>query len=59
VYGFMQQAAQHGAKFFACAQAMDERGIRRENLIPEVSGVAGAAAYIARCLEEGWTTLTY
>lgn len=59
VYSFMQHAAQHGAKFFACSQAMEEHGLSPENLIPEVSGVAGATAYIARCVDERWTALTY
>lgn len=59
VYHFMQQSARAGARFYACGQAMDEHGIARADLIPEVTGVAGAVTYMARCLEEGWTALVF
>jgi len=59
VYTFMRQAAQHGAKFFACSQAMSEHGLSLPDLIPEVSGAAGAAAYVARGLEHGCATVVY
>ena len=59
VYAFMQEAAAHGAKFYACGQAMEEYGVTQQDFIPEVTGIAGAAAYIARCLDEQWVTLTY
>jgi predicted peroxiredoxin len=59
VYGFMQRAAQLGVKFLACSQAMAEYGVSEAEFIPEASGVAGAAAYMARCLEDGWVTITY
>jgi len=59
VYEFMQQAAEHGARFYACSQAMEEYGLAREDLIAETSGVAGAATYMARCMDEDWGTLVY
>jgi predicted peroxiredoxin len=59
VYGFMQGAASHGVKFFACPQAMEEHGVSKGQFIPEVTGMAGAATYIGRCLEDGWRTLVY
>ena len=59
VYAFMQEAARHGAKFFACPQAMEEHGVTEGQFIPEVSGTAGAATYIGRCLDDGWKTLVY
>src|SRR5262245_50070247 len=59
VYAFMQDAARHGAKFFACPQAMEEHGVSAIQLVPEVAGIAGAATYIGRCLEDGWRTLVY
>ena len=59
VYAFMQEAAQHGAKFFACSMAMSEYGLSADKMIPEVTGIAGAAAFIGRCLDEDWETLTY
>ncbi|HTQ74059.1 MAG TPA: DsrE family protein [Burkholderiales bacterium] len=59
VYAFMQEAARHGAKFFACPQAMEEHGVLQNQFIPEVTGTAGAAAYIGRCLDAGWRTIVY
>jgi predicted peroxiredoxin len=59
VYEFMRQAAEHGAKFFACSHAMGELGIAREEMIAETSGIAGAATYMARCLDDKWVALVY
>jgi predicted peroxiredoxin len=59
VYAFMLDAAEHGAKFFACSHAMKEYGLSVADLIPEASGVAGAATYMARAMDEEWTTLVY
>ena len=59
VYAFMQEAARHGAKFFACPQAMEEHGVSENQFIPEVTGTAGAASYMGRCLEAGWVSLVY
>jgi predicted peroxiredoxin len=59
VYAFMQRAAEHGAKFYACSQAMDEHGVKDTDFIPEVTGIAGATAYMARCMDDEWVTITY
>lgn len=59
VYAFMQRAAAQGAKFYACSQAMEEYGVSESDWIPEVTGVAGAAVYMARCMDDAWTTVTY
>ena len=59
VYAFMQDAARHGGKFFACPQAMEEHGVAQAQFIPEVTGTAGAAAWVGRCLEDAWKTLVY
>ncbi len=59
VYAFMQRAAEHGAKFYACSHAMEEHGVAEKDFIPEVTGIAGAAVYMARCLDEAWVALTY
>lgn len=56
---FMSHARQHGVKFFACPQAMQERGLTLADLIEGVQGVAGAASFAARALDEGWGTLVY
>ena len=59
VYEYMRQAADFGAKFYACSQAMAAHGVKDGVLIPEITGKAGAAAFMARCLDEHWVTLTY
>ena len=59
VYAFMQRAAEHGAKFYACSHAMEEHGVADTDFIPEVTGVAGAAVYMARCMDEHWVVITY
>lgn len=59
IYEFMQQAAGHGARFYACSQAMEEYGLMHTDLIVETSGVAGAATYMARCMDAEWSVLVY
>lgn len=59
VYGFMQDAAEQGVKFFACKGAMDAFSVTPEQLIPEVSGLAGATSFIWRVMDEDWKALTY
>lgn len=59
VYGFMQDAAQLGVKFFACGGALEAYAITSELLIPECTGVAGAAAYICRVLDDDWKSIAY
>ncbi|MFM9972470.1 MAG: DsrE/DsrF/DrsH-like family protein [Burkholderiales bacterium] len=59
VYSFMRHAAEHGAKFFACSEAMEEQQIRRAEFIDEIIEIGGAAAFVARVLDEDWATLTY
>ena len=59
VYTFMRQASQHGARFFACSQALCEYGLTLADLIAETSGAAGAAAYVARGLDDEWAMAIY
>ena len=59
VYGFMRHAVEHGAKFFACSEAMQEHALARADLIDEVCALGGAAAFIGRTLDEEWATLVY
>src|SRR5262245_24633740 len=57
VQAYMTHAVEHGAKFYACPQAMEAHGVTDAMLIGEVAGQAGAAAYIGRCLDDQWATL--
>lgn len=59
VYGFMQDAAELGVKFFACGGALDAYAITPDLLIPECTGVAGGAAYISRVMDDDWKSISY
>ncbi len=59
VYAFMQDAAELGVKFFACGGAMEANCVSQTELIPECTGLAGAAAYINRVMEEDWRSVSY
>jgi len=59
VQGFMRHAAEHGAKFFACSEAMDEHGLTRSQFIEVPIEIGGAAAFVGRTLDEAWATLVY
>jgi predicted peroxiredoxin len=59
VHDFMQHAAEHGVKFYACSQALDEHGLAAEELIEQLTGTAGAATYMSRALDEEWSVLVF
>lgn len=59
IYQHMQQAARFGAKLYACSDALVAQGLERATLIPEVGGIAGAAAFVGRALDEEWATLVF
>ncbi|AHE97394.1 DsrE family protein [Thioalkalivibrio paradoxus] len=59
VYGFMQDAHDAGCRFFACAGAMEEHGLTRDNAIPQLDGVRGGGAFIGEVIEDHVVTLTY
>jgi len=59
VYGFMRHAFEQGVRFYACSHAMEEYGVAEADFIAEVAGVAGAAVYMARCLDDQWCCITY
>lgn len=59
VYGFMQDAAELGVKFYACGGALDAYSIKAEHLIPECTGVAGGAMYISRVMDDEWRSISY
>lgn len=59
VYAFMREAANLDVKFFACAMAASRHLAGGAALIPEVTGEAGAAAFIARTLSDDWKTLVF
>lgn len=56
---FMRDAAGQGARFFGCQMALKAHGLADRALIPEYSGAAGAAAFVARTLDPEWRTMTF
>jgi uncharacterized protein len=59
IYRHMQQAVGFGAKIFACSDALDAHAVDRAKLIPELTGIAGAAAFLGRALDPDWATLVF
>jgi len=59
VYEHMRQATRLGARLYACSDALDAHSVDRGHLIPELSGIAGAAAFTGRVLDREWETLVF
>lgn len=55
----MQQAIVHGARFFACTDALHANGLRREGLIPACAGHGGAVQFMSRLADPAWRTLVF
>ena len=55
----MQMAHQHGARFFACADALKACGLERAGLITLCDGQGGAVQFMARTLEPNWRSLVF
>lgn len=56
---FLGDAASFGVRFFACPTALDAHGVDAARLRPETTGRAGAPAYLARVLGDGWKSLVF
>lgn len=59
VYGFMQEAAQLGVKFYACGGAMEAYALSADTMIPELAGIANATTFIGRVMDDEWRTVSY
>ena len=59
VYCFMREAANLGVRFLACSMAAGRHVAAGKAMIPEVSGEAGASAFVARTLAPDWKTLVF
>ena len=55
----MQEAVAHGARLFACPDALQAQGIARDALIPACTGFGGAVQFMARAADLRWRTLVY
>ena len=59
VYGFMKDAAELGVKFYACNGALQAFGVATNDMIPEVTGVAGGTTFVSRVMDDDWRCITY
>ena len=59
IHDFMRDAAEQGAAFYGCQMALRAHGLVDRPLIPEYSGAAGAAAFVARTLDPEWSTMIF
>jgi predicted peroxiredoxin len=56
---YMREAAQHGARFFACSKALKQHVAAEEPKIAGFAGVAGAATVVMRSLDPEWRVLCF
>jgi len=59
VYDWIREAHDHGAKFWACPANLDLFDKSEADLIPECSGVMGAAAMIQDIMDGDCKVLTF
>jgi len=48
-------AKESGVRFHACSNTMDMMGVKKEDLIPEVDDIIGAATYLELASEDAIT----
>ena len=59
VYDFIKEAHAAGVKFYCCSPGLDLFDMHREDLIPECSGIVGAAHFIEEIMTGESKVLTY
>ncbi len=59
VYDFIKDAHQAGVKFFCCSPGLDLFEMHKEDLIPECTGVVGAAHFIEEIMSGESKVLSY
>jgi len=55
----MREAVAHGARFYACSDALDAQGVDAATLIAECHGRGGAVQFMARAADRRWRTLVF
>lgn len=55
----MREAVAHGARFYACTDALHAQGLRADGLIPECTGRGGAVQFMDRAANLRWRTLVF
>jgi len=59
LYAFMQEASALGVRFFACSMAVEQFLPGKVATIPELTGEAGATAFVDRSLDAEWRSLVF
>ncbi|MBS0268984.1 MAG: DsrE family protein [Proteobacteria bacterium] len=59
VYDFIKEGHAAGVRFFCFSPGLDVCHLRKEDLIPECSGVIGAAHFIEEIMSSDCRVLTY
>ena len=59
VYDWIREAHDQGARFWACPANLELFDVAESDLIPECSGMMGAAAMIQDIMDGGCRVLTY
>jgi len=55
----MRQAVAHGARLYACTDALHAQGLDAHKLIPECTGHGGAVQFMARAGDLRWRALVF
>ena len=55
----MQQAQDHGVRFFACTDALHAQGLKGVDLIPSCCGHGGAVQFMVRLADPAWRCLVF
>jgi uncharacterized protein len=59
VYDWIRQAHELGARFWACPANLELFDMKETDLIPECSGLMGAATMLHQLMEDDCRVLTY
>src|SRR5262249_13557509 len=59
VYDLIKDAHGAGAKFYACSGNLELFEMGRDDLIPECTGLLGAAALVEKVMSDDYRVLTY
>lgn len=59
IHDFIKEAHAAGVKFYCCSLGLDLVGMQKEDLIPECSGIVGAAHFIEEIMSGDSKVLTY
>lgn len=59
IAAWMQDALDHGARFFACSDALAAQGLTHDDLLPAGRHHGGAVQYALRAADPAWATLVF